>query len=207
MHVTGLLIESVPVVLIVTSVVYQPLSPSVPAVTASVAVGGVLSSLTVSGAAFVVRPALLVQEPLKTAPAVSVVWDWSPVQTTGLLIESVPVVLIVTSLVYQPLSPSVPAAARATPAGPVLSSLIVTEAELGNPAPFVAEQVTVWPVVSELSVVLSQPEDDAMPDSGSLTFQLTVTLLVYQPLAPAVPVTEGVMTGGVASAAETTNVA
>lgn len=35
-----------------------------------------------------------------------------------------------------------------------------------------------------------------MPDSGSVTLQLTVTLLVYQPFAPAVPVTVGTITDG-----------
>ena len=54
--------------------------------------GFVLSSLTVKGVAFVVSPALLVQEPLKTVPAVSAVWDWLAVQRTGLLAESVPAV-------------------------------------------------------------------------------------------------------------------
>ncbi len=62
-----------------------------------------------SGAALVVRPASFVQEPLNTCPAVSVVCDWSAVHVTGLEIESVPSVSTVTSLVYQPLSPSVPA--------------------------------------------------------------------------------------------------
>src|SRR5690349_9018575 len=38
-----------------------------------------------------------------------------------------------------------------------------------------------------------------MADSGSVTVQLTCTLLVYHPLAPSVPLTLGVMTGGVES--------
>ena len=54
--------------------------------------GFVLSSLMVRGVAFVVSPALLVHDPLKTVPAVSVVWDWLAVQVTGLLADSVPVV-------------------------------------------------------------------------------------------------------------------
>ena len=38
-----------------------------------------------------------------------------------------------------------------------------------------------------------------MPDSASVVVQLTVTLLVYQPFAPAVPETDGVITGAVVS--------
>ena len=72
--------------------------------------------------------------------------------------------------------------------GGVLSIFIVTGAELVSPAPFVAEQVSVTPAVSAVSVVVElQPEDDAIPDSESLTFQVTVTLLSYQPLLPSVP--------------------
>ena len=44
MQTVGLLTVSVPEVLTVTSLVYQPFAPGVPAVTASAAVGGVLSS-------------------------------------------------------------------------------------------------------------------------------------------------------------------
>ena len=36
-------------------------------------------------------------------------------------------------------------------------------------------------------------------DSGSVTVHATVTLLLYQPLLPSVPVTFGVITGGVVS--------
>jgi hypothetical protein len=72
---------------------------------------------------------------------------------------------------------------------------MVTEPELERPAPFVAEQVTCVPTVSVVKVVDPQPEDEAMPDSGSETVQLTVTSLLYQPL----PLALGVITGGVLS--------
>ncbi len=68
-----------------------------------------------------------------------------------------------------------------------------------TPAPFVAEHVNVVPVVSESIVVVLHPVLDVIPDSGSLTLQLTVTSLVYQPLLPSVPFIVGVITGGVVS--------
>ena len=40
---------------------------------------------------------------------VSAVWNWSAVQMVGLLSVSLPDVCTVTSLVYQPFEPSVPA--------------------------------------------------------------------------------------------------
>src|SRR5215467_10086057 len=81
--------------------------------------------------------------------------------------------------------------------GGVLSILTVTEVDVDRPAPFVAEQVSVTPVVSAVSVVDVQPDEDAIPDSGSVTFQVTPTLLLYQPLLPNVPVICGVIMGGV----------
>ena len=80
-----------------------------------------------------------------------------------------------------------------------MSILIDCKAEADNPAPFVAEHCSVTPAVSAVRLVVAQPEDDAIPDSGSLTIQLTVTLLVYQPLLPKVPVISGAMIGGVVS--------
>ena len=80
--------------------------------------------------------------------------------------------------------------------GGVWSILIVTGIELDSPAPFVAEHVNVAPVVR---IVGTQPVEEAMPVSGSLRLQLTVTLLVYQPLVPVGPETVGTITGGVSS--------
>ena len=104
-----------------------------------------------------------------------------------------------TSLVNHPLFPAVPAMTVRVVIGPVLSILIVTEAEPERPELFVAEQVRVVPVVSEVKLDVLQPVEDAMPDSPSVTVQLTVTSLVYQPFDPAVPEMEGVITGAVLS--------
>jgi hypothetical protein len=76
--------------------------------------------------------------------------------------------------------------------------LIVTD-WLAVPPALVAVQVRVVPVVSVVIVVGPHPEVDVIDDSGSLTVQVTVTLETYQPFAPRVPLTAGVMTGGVAS--------
>src|SRR6476646_2452100 len=115
---------SAPAACTVTSVTYQPLSPSVPAVTESAAVGPVLSSLTGSSKALAVRPASFVHEPLNTCPAVSVVWNWSTLQVGGPLTNSVPEVWTVTSLVYHPFAPAVPAVTdKATAVGAVASYL------------------------------------------------------------------------------------
>ena len=83
--------------------------------------------------------------------------------------------------------------------GGVLSTLTVTVIELASPSPFFAEQVRVVPGVSVVSVWVAQPVEVAMPDSGSVVDQETVTGPVYQPFAPAVPVMVGVITGGVLS--------
>src|SRR5215467_2738490 len=75
-HVTGVATVSVPVVRTVTSLVYQPLVPGVPEITAEATpVGPVLSSFTVSGVAYPVRPAPFLQLPLNVAPTVSAVWN------------------------------------------------------------------------------------------------------------------------------------
>ncbi len=50
-----------------------------------------------------------------------------------------------------------------------------------------------------MNVTALQPVVERMIDSGSVTDQLTVTLVVYQPLRPSVPVITGVTTGGVGS--------
>src|SRR5215472_6173319 len=83
--------------------------------------------------------------------------------------------------------------------GGVASRLIVTVLKLESPAPFVAEQVTEKPAVSVVIDVGAHPVEDAIPDSGSVAFQLTVTLLTYQPFEPIVPAIVGVITGGVLS--------
>ena len=71
----GVLIFSAQFVVIVTSLVYQPLRPlGTAGFVVNVKIGALLSSFTSSGRASVDRPALLVQEPVNVRPVVSVVW-------------------------------------------------------------------------------------------------------------------------------------
>jgi hypothetical protein len=91
----------------------------------------------------------------------------------------------VTSVLFQPLVFG-PGVALALTIGAVASRLIVTDCELVPPA-LVAVQVRVVPAVSVLIVVVLQPLVEVIADSGSVTVQLTVTLLTYQPLLPRVP--------------------
>src|SRR5262249_48662516 len=88
--------------------------------------------------------------------------------------------------------------------GGVLSILIVTGTELDNPTPFVAEHVSVTPAVSAVSVEGLQPDEDAIPDSGAATVQLTFTMLVYHPLLRKVPEIIRTITGGLVSVAWST---
>jgi hypothetical protein len=84
--------------------------------------------------------------------------------------------------------------------GGVRSILTVTETDVVSPAPFTAEQVNVVPGVSAEREVVPQPELDAIPDSGSLVLQLTVTgIEVFQPLPFGTGLTVGTTTGGVVS--------
>jgi hypothetical protein len=84
--------------------------------------------------------------------------------------------------------------------GAVASRLTVTDCELLPPA-LVAEQVKMAPAVSLVTELLPHPVCDVIVDWASVTVQLTDTLLVYQPFVPSVPLTVGVITGGVVSAA------
>src|SRR5262249_11366967 len=83
--------------------------------------------------------------------------------------------------------------------GAVLSIFTVTKLEPEIPTPFIAEHVIIVAAVSESIVVTPQPLVDVMPDSGSNTVHVTVTLLRYQPLFPAVPEICEVTIGGVIS--------
>ena len=74
----------------------------------------------------------------------------------------------------------------AVTAGGVLSTLIVLLTVVSPPS-LAAEHVSFAPRVSAVSVTASQPLVEMITDSGSTTDQLTVTLVVYQPLAPRVP--------------------
>src|SRR5262245_60168228 len=86
--------------------------------------------------------------------------------------------------------------------GGVASRLIVTDS-VDVPPSLVATHVKTVPVVSVEIVVGAQPVCDVIADSASLTDQLTVTLLVYQPLVPRVPTTVRAITGRVPSSALT----
>jgi hypothetical protein len=70
---TGSLTESTPEAWTVVSLVYQPFVPGVPAVTARVALGAVLSILITMGAALAAKPAAFVHEPFTVVPGVSAV--------------------------------------------------------------------------------------------------------------------------------------
>jgi hypothetical protein len=85
--------------------------------------------------------------------------------------------------------------------GAVRSIFTVTEAEFDRPAPLVTLHVSVVPAsgVSVLRVVVVQPLDEAISDSGSETDQLTVTGPLFQLLPLALGVTVGVIIGGVVS--------
>ena len=119
-------------------------------------------------------------------------------QLTGPLIGSVPEVVIVMSLTYQPCAPGVPELTERTAVGGVASRLIVTEFEVLPPA-LVALQVKVVPEVSALTLAAPHPDIDVTLESGSVTIHPTLTFPTYQPFAPRDPVTLGVMTGGVLS--------
>ena len=82
--------------------------------------------------------------------------------------------------------------------GAVASLFMVTDWELDPPA-LVAAHVSVVPAVLVLIVVGTQPLEDVIADSASVTVQLTVTSLVYHPLFPRVPATFGVIIGEVVS--------
>ena len=85
--------------------------------------------------------------------------------------------------------------------GAVRSIFTVTEPEFDKPAPLVTVHVSAVPSseVSLLRVVVAHPLDEAIPDSGSETDQLTVTGPLFQPLLLALGVTVDVITEGVVS--------
>src|SRR3954469_19015329 len=67
-----------------------------------------------------------------------------------------------------------PVRGRPVIAGDAISILIVTDAELPRPEPFMAEHVNVVPAVLEVRFAAPQPVDELIPDSGSTTLQLMV---------------------------------
>ena len=77
--------------------------------------------------------------------------------------------------------------------GAVASLFMVTELVL-VPLMFVAVQVTVWPAVSVVILVVVQA-GDVIDNPLSFTVHVTETSLVYQSLFPSVPVITGVIVG------------
>ena len=180
-----------------TSLVYQPFAPSLP-VTEGVMSGALESYLKVA-VAEVDRPAPFVHEPLSAADFVSgPLYGVAAVHDEMADTASVPEKATVSGCVYQPRCDGFDVGSAVT-AGPVVSTLTTTLAWAVRPSVFEALQVTVVPGVSEM-VVASQPAEVAMPDSGSLTTHATLTALVNQPSAPAVPESWGTIEGGVVSA-------
>src|SRR5687768_13189777 len=84
--------------------------------------------------------------------------------------------------------------------GAVTSSRTIAVAFAESPAPFVAVHVDVVAAVSLLTVLGPQPEDVAMPDSGSETIQLMVVGPLFQPLAFGVGEINELIAGAVVSA-------
>lgn len=167
-----------------------------------VMLGGVLSILIGPTLVLLLLPATSLHAPETVTPvnevfALKVV---PPVGYPGATPErlSVQVKLTVTLVLFHPAA--LGAGVRETTMdGGVASRLIVTVLKRDSPAPFVAEQVNVRPAVSVVMDVELHPVEDAMPDSGSVALQVTVTLETYQPLRPRVPVIVGVITAGVLS--------
>ncbi len=189
--------ESEQVKLTVTGELFQPKELAFGVLEPAI-FGGVKSMLMPPTVVDAVLPALSVQLP---------VTDWaapSPVRVDGAVVEPTPdrvseqVKLTVTGPLFQPLTLGTGLADPVT-LGRVLSILTVTETELDVPAPLVAVQVIVVPGVSLVRVVVPHPEEDSIPDSGSETLQVTVTLPLFQPLELGLGLMLGVMAGAVVS--------
>ena len=103
--------------------------------------------------------------------------------------------LTVTSVLFQPLA-FAPGDREPLMVGGVASRLTMTLFDVVPPAD-VAVHVNVVPAVSVETVLVPHPDEAEIAEFGSVTLQDTLTLDVYQPLLPDVPVTVGVMTGGV----------
>src|SRR5260370_21737953 len=125
---------------------------------------------------------------------------WNSAEATLLPPASVTVAVMVTSVLMITGSG---VARELEVTGGAVSILTTTEAELDRPAPLVAEQVKVVPVVGALIIVGSQPGLllETIPDSGSETLHVTVTgKVLFHPAPFGRGLTVGTMTGGVVSA-------
>jgi hypothetical protein len=120
-------------------------------------------------------------------------------------VASLPLQLIPTAALYQPLWSGERAALGLTLVGAVASTLSSFVVTVVVPPSLVAEQVSVVPVFGlVIWYAGSQPVVERIGESGSLTDQWTtmngpLALPVYQPLFPSVPSIEYVTIGGVES--------
>jgi hypothetical protein len=120
-------------------------------------------------------------------------------------VASLPLQLIPTALLNQPLWSGARAALALTLVGAVASTFSIFVVTDVVPPSLVAEHVRVVPVFgSSIRIAGSQPVVDVIDESGSLTDQWTtmnlpLVLPVYQLLFPSVPSIEYETIGGVAS--------
>jgi hypothetical protein len=145
------------------------------------------------------RPAPFVQLPVTCADALSgplyVIEEHDAIPETSSLPENVNV----TGWLYHPATSGDRSGAAVTVGG-VVSILTSTDFVAVSPAAFVALQVSVVPVVSDESVVSSQPDVLVIADSASVTVQVTVTALVNHSFVPSVPTSFALTRGGDVSA-------
>jgi hypothetical protein len=152
-----------------------------------------------------VLPALSVQVPLGLALAESGPVYVIEVQDAIPDVASLPLQLIPTALLNQPLWSGERAALALTLVGAVASTLSVFVVIVVVPPSLVAEQVRVVPVFgSSMRIAGSQPVVEVIDESGSLTDQWTtmnlpLALPMYQLLFPSVPSIEYATIGGVES--------
>jgi hypothetical protein len=186
--------RSVPANEIVTGAVYQPVGLSgIESVITSLTAGGVSSMLIGVTVAVPTFPALSAQEPDADwfAPCVLTMTGAEQLEIPD--IESIPVKVTVTEELFQPYASGSGERVPLTMGG-VVSRLMVTLWVVVPPA-LVAEQVKVCPVVSVVTDAGPQPVWLVIGATASVTFQVTVTLPVCQPLVPSVPATLGEMFG------------
>jgi len=182
----------------VTSVLFQPLAFA-PGLALAVVVGGVLSMLmpeAVAGA--LTLSALSVQAPEADWPAPSVVSNVGEVQLASPESASLPLNVTVTSVLFQPLA-FAPGLALALAVGAVLS-MLMPEAVAGSltlPALSVQVPEADWPAPSAART--AGAVQLAIPESASLPVNVTVTSVLFQPLAFAPGLALALAVGGVLS--------
>ena len=144
-------------------------------------------------------PALSTQEPVLDwlVPSVEIVCGLAgPVDTPERV--SVQLKVTVTSPLFHP-DEFGEGEAEPDITGGVSSILIVSEMEFVSPAPSVALQIKTVPLVSAERIAGEHPDEESIPDSGSVTVQVTLTLTLFHPLMLAPGVRLNVMLGIVLS--------